>query len=174
MDKIFEQIPDLWFDLYARIIPGFYFVLIMGQLYFETNLKEQLLLTLFMSYVVGHIIQPLASLLARALQFQVFDRSGNIKKCRVHFDANSRESKLLSKQHAECASFSALAVLTGIIIVSYDIQVLASSCSLCSKIPSFINWVGLCYFIIFTFIRAHAVADRAKTYVAKIPTKDKV
>lgn len=171
MEKIFEQIPDVWFDLYARLIPGFFCVITAGFLFFDIQPTNQLLLIFVLSYVVGHIAQPIASLVARVLEYQIFDRNGNIKKCRKYFDAGSRESKLLSKQHAECACFASLSILTVIIFAATKIKSMSSVCSVCSDTSEYILWGLLLYFIICTFLRAHAVADRAKTYQERISTE---
>lgn len=164
MEKIFEQIPDLWFDLYARLIPGFFFVLTICFLYFDTKLADQLLFLFVLSYVAGHIVQPAASLVARLFEYRIFDRNGNIKKCRERFDAGSRESRLLSKQHAECACFASLSILTAVLFVIKGVEPLSTKCLVCTNQLNYIGLGLLAYFILCTFLRAHAVADRAKSY----------
>lgn len=63
MEKTLSQVPDIWYDLFARVFPGLYFCfgayLILGR--DLVDLKwENCLVFILASYVIGHAQQPLA------------------------------------------------------------------------------------------------------------------
>ena len=113
-EKVISQIPDVWFDVYARIFPGLYFVFgsyyvtgrDLGEFEWKTGLAS-----ILAAYVVGHATQPLSSAVARR-----FRRKHGSDDRRYLVDAiygsNSREAHVLSKQRAECAGMAAFAIFS--------------------------------------------------------------
>lgn len=167
MEKVFEKIPDVWFDIYARLIPGFIFVLALKVSVFSDPTVpawDQLLFLLILGYALGHIIQPIASVLSRTLEFRVFDREKNIDKCKKHFAADSRQARLLSKQHAECTCFTSLLVFTILLITMFRI----SDYQGLSPYQPKIELLAILYFSVCSLLRAHAVASRAKKYIKAV------
>ncbi|MFT5730784.1 MAG: p-aminobenzoyl-glutamate transporter AbgT [Desulforhopalus sp.] len=175
MDKFFENIPDIWYDFYARFIPGFTAIVTFNFLHSQ-NIKspkiEVLVYYIILGYIIGHIIQPSSAKIARKIQYEKYDNEENIKNCRENIDASTREAKLLSKQHSECVCFVSLSILTALFIVALIVvpnlivkPELLQEYSELSFVISFC--VFFVYFIFAVFTRAHAVADRAKSYYKK-------
>lgn len=60
---LFEKIPDIAFDWYARLIPGFICAALIQMVYrFDIKLiLDNFLFALLASYIIGHLIQPFSS-----------------------------------------------------------------------------------------------------------------
>jgi hypothetical protein len=107
------KIPDSWYDIYVRLLPGSYFMLCMF-LIGNNNLFDlswqQMIVILAVGYLFGHMTQPLSAKLAYFVQ-----RFNGIEM--RYYDAlnvvpyTSRESFIISKQYAESVSMSAFAIL---------------------------------------------------------------
>jgi hypothetical protein len=73
------HIPDLWYDFYARILPGSLFVFGLRYYYLSINtlpdLDEVVVLTI-VGFVCGLFSQPVASRLTKAVYKIVEKRSG--------------------------------------------------------------------------------------------------
>jgi hypothetical protein len=79
MGNLLENLPDIWFDWYARLIPGCFGVGLY--LYLSANIPSSptaVELTAFVlcGYALGHVLQPLAGLLVKLLE----NRIGNEAK----------------------------------------------------------------------------------------------
>lgn len=61
--EIFNKIPDLAFDWYARLIPGFICAFLIALIYrIEIKLiLDNFLFAILTSYIIGHLIQPFSS-----------------------------------------------------------------------------------------------------------------
>jgi hypothetical protein len=119
LEKTAEQLPDIWFDWYARLIPGCFGVGLY--LYLSATIPASptgIELTIFVlsGYALGHVLQPLAGFLVRRLE----NRFGN----EVKYAAAKRRVGLspslvnkVSKAHAEASSMLAfgLALLSNIV-----------------------------------------------------------
>ncbi|WP_375583460.1 hypothetical protein [Cyclobacterium xiamenense] len=103
IEKLTEKIPDIWFDWYARLLPGclaISFYLITNDIPMN-SVRENGLVLLFSGYLLGHLIQPLSSGLINLF-------SDRIKR---------KKAKLVSKAYAEFVGFFSLALLTVLLIV---------------------------------------------------------
>lgn len=65
LDKVVQNLPDVWYDWYARLIPGCFGLGLY--LYFSSSIQTtpttvQVVLFLLGGYGLGHVLQPLTSL----------------------------------------------------------------------------------------------------------------
>jgi hypothetical protein len=138
-----EKIPDIWFDLYARLIPGLIALFIYLFTFDKpvTFLIDNIWLMLFTAYLAGHIIQPFSSGL-----LNLFDKKLQAKKIPI-----------VSKAYAELVGLFSCAIISIIIFFMYLLQ---------NKFPSTYNyfcnkyWNGIFIFILFaitTIIRKKAL-----------------
>lgn len=98
-----DKIPDVWFDLYARLIPGcigiiFYVVTFSVNYEFLIN---NILVLLFLAYLVGHFIQPLSSGLVNIWMKNIAKRKTNI----------------VSKAYAELVGFNSVLIISLILLI---------------------------------------------------------
>jgi len=117
------KIPDLWFDFYARLIPGTIFIatLRLWSLGITTipNTNEIFLL-IGAAYFTGLVTQPLASRIAKLIEKRVNPErknpAGDKKKwlriLQYKLGRESRDSLILSKMHGEVTFFVQLAIMT--------------------------------------------------------------
>lgn len=171
MKDIAAQIPDVWFDVYARFIPGFIFFVAAHELIepvLVQPLSNHVTFTILFSYCIGHVIQPVTSRISRWLEYTRYKGKEAIEACREAFPADARESRLLSKQHAECASFTALSLLSIIFVLLY-------ACRHGAMLDATIRiaFASILYCAISACSRAKAVGDRANKYLKRATTSGK-
>ncbi|MDY0199343.1 MAG: hypothetical protein RBR68_16190 [Tenuifilaceae bacterium] len=103
MKDLAEKIPDVWFDWFARLIPGcigiiLYFLII------EKNYElmfENFIPFLFLGYIIGHIIQPIASGLINYWNKGV----------------QKRKNIIISKAYAELVGFASLVIISVLLLI---------------------------------------------------------
>lgn len=177
MEKVAETIgnrmPDIWYDIYAKIFPGSYFVCA-----FILILKPQIgdfhfsLLAglIFAGYFLGHFMTTYTSLLAKFLQSWFLDAS-TVEKVRATLPRNSRDSLLISKKHAECSGYAS-ALLFTLLLLLLNHKVDGNDTASLQTELTFIMSELLLYIGIFFFIgaieRAHNVAKAYKECVERI------
>jgi len=114
------KVPDLWYDLYARLLPGGAFVAVIRVLILskiDVPSYSELLVLGAAGYFCGLLSQPIASNVARLMerlseQWKEKDRL-YVRNVQVRLGRGSREAMILSKMHGEVVFFSQLAVLSG-------------------------------------------------------------
>ena len=114
------NIPDLWYDFYARLLPGSAFIAGIRTMYFGNfaipTLEEALVL-LGASYLVGLASQPLSSRIIGLVQ-TLGERIAGItdkrfiKKVQHTLQSDSRAALILSKMHGEVAFFVQIGTLS--------------------------------------------------------------
>lgn len=114
------KVPDLWYDLYARILPGSAFV---AAVRFTIKKNDQLpdFREIFLLAIAGYfcalISQPVSSRIAMWLENFIEKRKSPnsdrlfIRKVQTKLGRTSRESMILSKMHGEIVFFIQLFVL---------------------------------------------------------------
>lgn len=129
IEKLTEKIPDIWFDWYARLLPGclaISFYLISNETPMDA-VRENAWVFLFSGYLLGHLIQPISSGLINLF-------SDRIKK---------KKAKLVSKAYAEFVGFFSLALLTVLLIVMDYAK---------AKQPEFFQVVADTYFLVLILV----------------------
>ena len=113
------QIPDLWYDFYARLLPGAVFVVaIRCYVFNNTTLPGagEMFVLAAAGYLSGLLTQPLASRLTGAIErFAAWHRSKErhyIGTVQQRLGESSRKSMILSKMHGEVAFFAQLGILS--------------------------------------------------------------
>ncbi len=119
------SIPDLWFDFYARILPGTAFVaavrvILLNNATVPTGREIVVLVSagLFCglisqpiaSYIVGFILERAGPSIPEGHDEK--EKSAFMEKGLHALGINSRESRLFSKMHGECTFFVQLGVLS--------------------------------------------------------------
>ncbi len=154
------HIPDLWYDFFARLLPGITFIAALRVLALSNttfpDFPEMIVLT-FAGYISALITQPLSSWLTGLIESKVGrlppgeqDRIVFIRKIQKKFGESSRQTLILGKMHAESTFFVQLAVLSLIVFV---IQLLKGA-TLLPTIAFHLLWV------ILMISNASAVASR--------------
>lgn len=119
------KIPDLWYDFYARFLPGAAFITALRLIFFKNyhlpNVIE-LFLLLFAGYFCSLISQPLSSRLTILIENfaehrKVLKKNQFVKMIQHKVGRESRDSMILSKMHAEVTFFVQLSVLSAVTLV---------------------------------------------------------
>jgi hypothetical protein len=151
------KIPDLRFDIYARLLPGTAFV---GAAYYFFSRSPKILdvagivIGLFFGYFSGLVTQPLSSRVTGLLHDFVARRRGKDKLYvkRVQKELDERQAMILSKMHGETTFFVQCAVLGLILLVVRLIHP-----TLHASVESYV--INACVSIVF-LLEAVEVADR--------------
>lgn len=129
-DQIIDKIPDVYFDWYARLLPG----LVAACLYFylnEVNLSKLtvslLIAYLFAAYIAGHIIQPVSSFLVDKIQKLIGTDEEHYTYAKSKPELKFFASKV-SKAHSEAVSmFSSSLLVAAVVMISRE-RIELSSC----------------------------------------------
>jgi hypothetical protein len=113
------RIPDLWYDFYARLLPGAGFVAaIRTQILNNSAVPDakELIVLAFVGYFCALLVQPFSSRLAQLVEFgatMVMQQGRNyVSEIQSKLGREKRESMILSKMHAEVTFFCQLTVLS--------------------------------------------------------------
>lgn len=116
------KVPDLWYDVYARLLPGTAFV---GAAYylFSTAPKTPdvvgVLIALLCGYFFGLVAQPVSSRIMGLVHYIVAKPRGEnrlyVKMIQKELD--DRQSMILSKMHGEATFFVQCAVLGSVLLL---------------------------------------------------------
>ena len=118
MDSIKTElkIVDLWYDFYARFLPGTIFISLIRWVMLRIDnvpSGEEIFVFIGAGYAAGLIIQPISSLLVDFLESIVERNEKNfVKKVRLTKGIPDTESKVLSKMHGETTFYTQLSVLS--------------------------------------------------------------
>ena len=118
------RIPDIWFDFYARFLPGAGFVVaIRTQILKDSSIPNamEFIVLAFGGYFCALLVQPFGSRLAGLVEFgaTVVMRVSRdcVSKIQSKIGRDKRESMILSKMHGEVTFFCQLAVLSIVVFV---------------------------------------------------------
>ena len=151
------KIPDLWFDVYARLLPGAAFVAVIRVVLLgnsEVPNATELFVLAFAGYLFALISQPISSRLAKIVEHYADkaakEYNGYVAYVQGRLKRNSREAMILSKMHGEVTFFCQMAVLSSVFQI---IQVFYAN----TKTP----WAPWVLIIPFLFVAlAFEVAER--------------
>jgi hypothetical protein len=112
-------LPDVYFDWYARFIPGSIGVALYYQpcnKMFDATVTN-LVLHGFLAYVIGHLVQPMAGFVVKRLE--MVTKSDHDKRYALAKSDPKCESKVkkASKAHAEANSMCAIAIIMSIMMI---------------------------------------------------------
>ena len=114
MEKLTDHIPDVWFDFYARLLPGTYVALIVfySPLRIHAPEKRGVLLLLFAAYIVGYMLQPIGSFLSRSIEKLSITETERTRYYQIEQNADnlSRGMLLVQKAWSESVCFSSFSV----------------------------------------------------------------
>jgi hypothetical protein len=117
------RVPDLWYDLYSRVIPGSLFVAALRWLVIGDPADMSaagMLWIVALGFVCGFFMQPVGSMLARIVE-RKRDPNQLVDAAQKKLIRESRQSMILSKMHGEvslCCQSAAFGVL---LLVLYSI-----------------------------------------------------
>ncbi len=115
------KVPDPWYDVYARLLPGTAFVSALYYL-FSTAPKMPnsigVLVALFCGYFSGMVAQPASSEITRFIHYIVakIHRKDRLYVEIIKKELDERQSMILSKMHGETTFFVQCTVL-GILLL---------------------------------------------------------
>lgn len=120
------NIPDLWFDFYARLLPGTAFggmVWIFGLNKAISSVSDIAVIVTY-GYLAALIIQPLGSILAHWVEYG-FERLNKhdglyVKRMQKKLGADTRSAMILGKMHGEVTFFTQLAFLCIVYLFTVD------------------------------------------------------
>lgn len=152
------KIPDLWFDFYARFLPGLAFIayvrVLVNGCFSIPNLIEFISL-LLLGFIYGLILQPISALLVDLIQ-KYTDKWHNkdheiniVKKIQYDIDRDSRDSMIISKMHAEVTFFVQMALF---VLISFFYRLYVKG------LPK--HWFFYIIILLFFFIESFLVANR--------------
>jgi hypothetical protein len=109
IDEVIKSLPDVYFDWYARLLPGCFGVGLY--LYLSSNIPApptgvHVVLFLLFGYGLGHVLQPLAGFPIKRLETLYFDNEAPYVKAR-NADSANPSVILVNKAHAEANSMAA-------------------------------------------------------------------
>ena len=121
------HIPELWFDFYARFLPGTAFVAFAkAVIWKDVSLPtvRELLIIAFAGYSCGLVVQPVSSRLTVLLEDRVVPPGqkppGHLYvralQERLRRESRLRQSMILSKMHGETTFFVQLFVLGSVLL----------------------------------------------------------
>jgi hypothetical protein len=117
--KVELNIPDLWYDFYARLLPGAIFVAAIyilwpGDHSLPTALPTVMLLAA--GYVSALVSQPIASELSLGIEWGVA-KMKHFHVERIAQKLTPHESQILSKMHGEVTFFTQCFVLSFVVLL---------------------------------------------------------
>jgi hypothetical protein len=123
-DKIADKIPDVYFDWYARLIPG---LAASGAYLFKATPDvlslaiEHTVIVFFIAYLVGYFIQPISSSIVKRFEYAYGGEKALEEHKRSGISKDSLETKA-SKAHAEAVSMMSAALLIFVVTIYYLIK----------------------------------------------------
>jgi hypothetical protein len=113
LNSAMDKLPDVWFDWYARLLPG-----TLGVLCFESaggNLVDvpdagRIPAILLIGYLVGHILQPLVGFITKFVE-RLLGKETKYAKAKLNKQMNPILTTKVSKAHAEANSMLACAIV---------------------------------------------------------------
>ena len=151
-ESVLKSIPDIWFDWYARLVPGIFgtaiFVFLSGK--FEPILPvSSLLIFLIFAYVVGSIIAPLSTFMAKSLDHLISadDEKYASQKRKANTENDWIPLRNVSKAHSEAVG-----------MLSCGLSLLVNTVYFWNSpiISRFFCIVGILYFVAFFVERSFA------------------
>lgn len=106
VEKVVDKLPDVLFDWYARFLPGCLGVgiyMYLSPKFTVIPSGGEIVLYLFAGYMIGHILQPIASFLVRQLAKLICDEDKYTKAQHAE-NPNIAMISLVKKAYAEAVS----------------------------------------------------------------------
>jgi len=155
IEKIAEQLPDIWFDWYARLMPGCFglgLYLVLSSKVPASPTDAQVVLFVMGGYLVGHALQPASSFVTKLIE-KIWGRDQNYAEAKGA-DTPIATLNKVSKAHAEATSMAAftIALLINLLLRFFESP----------KLHKGIALGALLYFAAATFERAWARSRKIK------------
>lgn len=113
IDKVIESLPDVWFDWYARLLPGSLGVVAFAYASGKLNAipaAGETFSILMLGYLVGHLLQPMVGFLTKPVE-RWHGKEEIYKRAKQDKNSNQESLKKVSKAHAEANSMLACAIV---------------------------------------------------------------
>jgi hypothetical protein len=112
LDKTVGQLPSIWFDWYARLLPGCFGLGLY--MYLSSSIPQPVTavdgaLFLAAAYILGHILQPLAGFMVKGVE-ELYGREPAYAKAKRNSSTRVSSLNTVSKAHAEANSMAAFAL----------------------------------------------------------------
>lgn len=172
------RIPDLWYDFYARLIPGTAFIVALRIFSFNNKSvpeSNEIFMLLGAAYFAGLMTQPLASRLVSKIddfaqwiyskEKEAVTGDNWTRKLQFQLGRTSRDSLILSKMHGETTMFVQIGVLSIVFIIQNILKIFKPFGESYTKVEC---CLGATIIIIFSLIFAIEVAHRKLKRAARI------
>lgn len=112
VNKLMEKIPDIYFDWYARLLPGAIGIALFFHMSNSTPTISASYLVLYaiIAYVSGHVVQPAASMIVGLLQLAIKTDEDTYAKAKADPNNQNLVDKV-SKAHAEAVGMLSTAMI---------------------------------------------------------------
>ncbi len=114
MDKIAENLPDVFFDWYARLLPGCVGICtyLLGIEYFKQIPPISNVISLMvLGYLIGHCLQPFSGYFVKKME-EKYNHEKIYSVAKAHKEVKSESTAKVSKAHAEANSMFSCMVIT--------------------------------------------------------------
>ncbi|HCC79396.1 MAG: hypothetical protein A2X25_06720 [Chloroflexi bacterium GWB2_49_20] len=113
------EIPDLWYDIYARFLPGTIFTFAIRYLFLDiTTIPTgvEIILYIGAGYITALITQPIASLITDQIDKSILRNKKKeilfFRQAEKALGDGNHHSKIVSKMHGEVTFFIQVALLS--------------------------------------------------------------
>ena len=143
-ESVLRSIPDIWFDWYARLVPGIFgttvFIFLSGQEISDFPISF-LIVLLIISYIVGSLVAPPSTLISKYLDhFVANDNKYATQKRKAKNENDRLPLRNVSKAHSEAVGMMSCGILLSVSTAYYWNSNLINRCYCI---------VGIVYFLIF-------------------------
>ena len=146
------KIPDLWFDIYARFLPGAGFIAALYYMAGGTrNITTlEVIMLIFVGYLAALVIQPISSEITSKLHDYVA-KHNHLHRLYVRVITKKHDPKrILSKMHGETTFFAQASLLS---LILFILQVLPVFWLSYGNIPPLMTlaasiWLFFCAFMV--------------------------
>ena len=149
MKPLIQKLPDVWFDWYARFLPGSLgltlYVLVEKQIPVELSGTYLVLLAL-LAYLIGHILQPISGFIVKQIE-KTFKNEQKYESAKQKNAQSNEMIRKVSKAHAEAS---------GMMSCFFAVIFTIFASSICNR--TIITWLVILalYFLVASYERVYA------------------
>ena len=121
--KLVEKLPDVYFDWYARILPGSYAAVFFS--YLSSTWPSEptfsvIVMYVLIGYLVGHVLQPISGKIVKTLE-TTLKNEDRYRRAKSNSSVSPSLLEKISKAHAEANSMMSFAIAMVIVcFVNYE------------------------------------------------------
>ena len=121
--KLVEKLPDVYFDWYARILPGSYaaiFYSYLSSTWPSRPTFSVIVMYVPIGYIVGHVLQPISGKIVKTLE-TILKNEDRYRSAKSTSSVSPSLLGKISKAHAEANGMMSFAIATVIVcFINYE------------------------------------------------------